>query len=97
MSPFEDYTLRQGDAVMTAKGLRIFQGARRYPFAFADFRPLSKSPRVEHRNALLAIDRMTPAADWSASFGAPPSAATIIRRPDVSAAAVRTIEPFKRS
>ncbi len=97
MSPFDDHTLQRGDAVMTAKGLRIFQGARRYPFTVADFRSLLTARGVSHRNDLLAIDRATPAAQWSANFGAPPFVASIVRKPEISASAVRAIETFRRS
>lgn len=68
ISPLTDATLRRGDAVMTTKGIRIFQGARHYPFAVGDFRPLAYSGHVGHRGALLAIDRVIREPNWSTSF-----------------------------
>ena len=68
LSALTDTTLRRGDAVMTPAGIRIFQGARHYPFAVRDFRPLAFAGNVPHRNALLAIDRVVREPSWSASF-----------------------------
>lgn len=68
ISALTDTTLRRGDAVMTPAGIRIFQGARHYPFAVRDFRPLAFAGNVPHRNALLAIDRVVREPSWSASF-----------------------------
>lgn len=68
MSALTDTTLRRGDAVMTPAGIRIFQGARHYPFAVRDFRSLAYAGNVPHRNALLAIDRVVREQSWSAAF-----------------------------
>ena len=42
---FEDRTLRRGDAVMTAKGMRIFVGSNAGPHTSEDFVDLAKSGR----------------------------------------------------
>ena len=41
----EDRTLRRGDAVMTANGLRIFVGSNTWPYTSDDFVALAKSGR----------------------------------------------------
>lgn len=101
VSPLTDTTLRRGDAVMTTKGLRIFQGARRYPFTAGDFRSLAYAGKVAHRGALLAIDRVIREPSWSASFmpvSTPLSPVAVISASRVEAqAAVRVIEAERRS
>ena len=42
---FEDRTLRRGDAVMTAGGLKIFVGSNTWPYKSGDFVALAKSGR----------------------------------------------------
>ena len=42
---FEDRTLRRGDAVMTADGLRIFVGSNSWPHTSDDFVAIAKSGR----------------------------------------------------
>ena len=42
---FEDRTLRRGDAVMTAKGMRIFMGSGAWPYRSEDFVDLAASGR----------------------------------------------------
>lgn len=61
VSLFEDRTLRRGDAVMTAKGLRIFAGSRSFPYAEADFVALSDADWVQRgqRESLRAFDYMS--------------------------------------
>ena len=63
-----DSTLRRGDAVMTASGIRVFRGALRYPYAARDFQPLAYAGQVPHRRALLAIDRVLRTPQWSAAW-----------------------------
>jgi hypothetical protein len=60
VSLFEDKTLQRGDAVMTAKGLRIFAGSRSFPFVESDFVALSKADWVSsnQRKPLLEIDQL---------------------------------------
>ena len=55
---FHDLTLRKGDSIMTAAGVRVFRGARRPPYDVDDFIDLAQSslPR-EARDTLMAIDR----------------------------------------
>ena len=58
-SLLHDFTLRRGDAVMTARGFRVFHGAEQYPFRRRDFVALNKSPdiRNETRATYKAIER----------------------------------------
>ena len=60
VSIFEDKTLRRGDAVMTAQGIRIFKGGSSLPYRDADFVALSESGDVSKNvsKALVAIDRL---------------------------------------
>jgi hypothetical protein len=55
-----DATLRKGDYVMTANGVRVFEGERRPPYSDADFVALadSRAPKGQ-RAALAAMARMT--------------------------------------
>ena len=55
---FSDPTLQKGDSVMTSQGLRVFRGARHFPFNAGDFVSLDKTPglRREMRGVLAAID-----------------------------------------
>lgn len=53
VSIYEDRTLREGDAVMTGKGLKVFAGSSSWPYrdsdfkAIADVRSLDKATRQE--------------------------------------------------
>ena len=60
VSIFEDKTLRRGDAVMTAQGIRIFQGSRSLPYNAADFVAISDADGVSKtvQKALVAIDNV---------------------------------------
>lgn len=60
VSIYEDATLRPGDAVMTAKGMRIFQGSRSLPYSDADFVAIAASSSVSRdvAKALTAVDRL---------------------------------------
>jgi hypothetical protein len=66
-----DATLREGDSVMTTKGVRVFQGGRACPhkesdfLALADARDITKSKRV----ALLAIEKAVKTPILSARAG----------------------------
>ncbi len=46
LSLLRDMTLRRGDAVMTARGFRVFHGAARFPYRRSDFLTLSRSRDV---------------------------------------------------
>jgi hypothetical protein len=46
VSIFEDRTLRRGDAVMTAKGVRIFAGSSSWPYSERDFVGLTDASQV---------------------------------------------------
>ena len=59
VSIYDDRTLRPGDAVMTAKGLRIFVGSRSMPHSEADFVALAAADGLPRQvqKSLLLIDR----------------------------------------
>jgi hypothetical protein len=54
-----DQTLRPGDTVVTAQGVRVFKGGA-YPFKSSDFMSLAETRNlpIEKRGALAAIDRV---------------------------------------
>jgi hypothetical protein len=54
-----DPTLRPGDTVVTAKGVRVFKGGA-YPFKSSDFMSLAETRDLptEKRGALAAIERV---------------------------------------
>jgi hypothetical protein len=54
---FKDPTLRRGDIVATSRGLQVFLGGSRFPYAESDFALLSKSRDGRDRSGLAAIDR----------------------------------------
>ena len=59
VSIYEDRTLRRGDAVMTARGIRIFNGSDSVPYRESDFVEISEA-RVSKDLAktLIAMDRV---------------------------------------
>jgi hypothetical protein len=69
LSLLRDFTLRRGDAVMTAGGVRVFHGSMRFPYRRTDFVALSRSRDVlnPNRAAMRAIER----ASMSRMAGAP--------------------------
>ena len=52
-----DETLQPDDVVVTAAGVRVFNGDNAEPHSNADFLPLSKARRARNRATLEAIDR----------------------------------------
>ena len=60
VSIYEDKTLRRGDAVMTANGMRIFRGSNTMPYRDADFVAISESGGLSRDVAktLMAMDRV---------------------------------------
>ncbi len=60
VSIYEDRTLRRGDAVMTATGIRIFKGSSTMPYRDADFVAISQTNEISKDVAktLLAMDRV---------------------------------------
>lgn len=52
-----DRTLRAGDIVATAAGLRVFRGSYQYPYRDADFGPLASAGQIHNRAVLEALDR----------------------------------------
>ena len=60
VSVLKDFTLRQGDMVMSGKGLRVFRGASHYPYGQTDFMSLAESGiNSKNRAALSAIEAAT--------------------------------------
>jgi hypothetical protein len=59
VSIYDDRTLKAGDAVMTAKGVRVFLGGHGAPYTEADFVALADAEGVPKQveKALLVIDR----------------------------------------
>jgi hypothetical protein len=57
-SLLNDATLRKGDSIMTSKGIVVFRGAGRMPYAQSDFTTLANAsmPR-DKREILAAIER----------------------------------------
>ena len=60
VSIFQDKTLRRGDAVMTAKGIRIFAGSNSWPYQDRDFVALADARQLDKglQKVLLDLDRM---------------------------------------
>lgn len=60
VSIYEDRTLRRGDAVMTAAGLRIFKGSSSWPYRPNDFVALSDAGPLDPQTqkVLAEIDRL---------------------------------------
>ena len=58
-SLLHDFTLRRGDAVMTATGVRVFHGGARFPYRRSDFVALaaSRDVRTADREVFHAIER----------------------------------------
>ena len=73
-SLLRDFTLRRGDAVMTARGVQVFHGGTHYPYSRRDFVALARSPDVRpaDRHTFHAIERAS-AARPPAVAGTPPA------------------------
>ena len=61
VSIYQDRTLRRGDAVMTAKGIRIFAGSSSWPYREDDFVAISAAGRMDkgYQKVLLDLDRLS--------------------------------------
>jgi hypothetical protein len=61
---YDDRTLRRGDSVMTAQGLRVFKGASHFPYHPSDFVALSQAAtfvagnKKQLRDVQLAFERI---------------------------------------
>jgi hypothetical protein len=55
----QDSTLRPGDSVVTAQGIRVLRSGSHYPFKSSDFLSLAEThdAPVAKRSALYAIER----------------------------------------
>ena len=60
VSIFEDRTLKRGDAVMTADGIRVFAGSASWPYTKADFVDLATAKNLSKDTAkvLAEVDRL---------------------------------------
>ena len=60
VSIFEDRTLKRGDAVMTADGIRVFAGSATWPYTKADFVDLAMAKNLSKDTAkvLAEVDRL---------------------------------------
>lgn len=56
-SHLTDKTLRRGDIVATAGGLRVFLGAAHFPFKPRDFESVTSSRHIAQRSEIRALDR----------------------------------------
>jgi hypothetical protein len=73
VSIYTDRTLRRGDSVMTAQGLRVFRGSSRFPYHPSDFVSLADASRFvvgdkkQLRDIQLAFERIdVPATQFAA-------------------------------
>jgi hypothetical protein len=73
VSIYSDRTLRRGDSVMTAQGLRVFRGSSHFPYRAADFVSLAEASRFvmgdkkQLREVQLAFERIdVPATQFAA-------------------------------
>ncbi|HEX3183109.1 MAG TPA: hypothetical protein VHR44_17960 [Beijerinckiaceae bacterium] len=73
VSIYNDRTLRRGDSVMTAQGLRVFKGSSHFPYRAADFVPLAEASKFvmgdkkQLRDIQLAFERIdVPATQFAA-------------------------------
>ena len=53
-----DFTLRKGDAVMTKKGIRVFKGAKRWPYRRRDFTSLRRGRRYVNRSDRVILKKL---------------------------------------
>lgn len=55
----KDFTLRQGDAVMITRGMRVFRGAKRWPYRTSDFTSLKRARGLSRtqKRTLYALER----------------------------------------
>lgn len=55
----KDFTLRKGDAVFTKRGIRIFKGAKRWPYRLRDFTTIRRTRglRRSDKRKLYALER----------------------------------------
>jgi hypothetical protein len=80
-SLLRDFTLRRGDAVMTAEGMRVFHGGVRYPYTRKDFVALAKSQdlRKGDRASLRAIERASLVLPTTVVAASAPTMASNVR------------------
>ena len=60
VSIYEDRTLRRGDAVMTARGMRVFAGSQTWPYREGDFVAIADAGRMDKttRLTLISLDQL---------------------------------------
>ena len=99
----EDFTLRNGDAVMTASGIMVFRGVGHAPFSQDDFTTLANAALPNDRRAVLATMERTAAPEVDRSnenstapghseiaFATPPAA---LSTPTARDNSIRFVEP----
>lgn len=84
MSLLDDVTMRRGDAVMTAKGVRVFRGATRWPLRQRDFVRIGETKMSRaSRAALATLDRLNARAKRAQEAARQAAASRISPRGDV--------------
>lgn len=86
-----DKTLRAGDIVATAAGLKVFLGSEQFPYRAKDFAPVSTARNVAQRDVLVALDRSLRGIRAVAALTRPDKAKSAV----ASRAPVRTAERAK--
>ncbi len=99
----DDFTLRDGDAVVTPSGVMIYRGAGHEPFSQGDFTTLADAALPKDRRAVLAaiehaagpkVDRWragpAPSGDSEIAFASPPAAVSTPASRDNT---IRFVEP----
>ena len=78
-SLLHDFTLRRGDAVMTARGVRVFHGGAHYPFRSQDFMVLNNSPDISRdvRSTFKAIERASLVGNMPVAASKEPASAAM--------------------
>ncbi|MBV8850546.1 MAG: hypothetical protein JOZ16_13290 [Methylobacteriaceae bacterium] len=98
---YNDRTLRRGDSVMTAQGLRVFRGAGHFPYHPADFVALAQASsfvsgnKKQLRDVQLAFERIdVPVTQVAAlSMGRSVSVASAATMIDVGGKKIRYVGP----
>jgi hypothetical protein len=103
----DDFTLREGDAIMTPSGIVIFRGAGRSPFSQDDFTPLANAALPKDKRAVLAAieraavpnagrlsERPASSGNSEIAFAAPP---TTLSTPASRDNSIRFVEPLSAS
>ena len=101
VSIYNDPTLRRGDSIMTAQGLRVFKGAAHFPYRASDFVSLAEASRFvagdkkQPRDVQLAFERIdVPVTQVAAlTTGRSVSVASSSKTLDVAGKKIRYVGP----